>query len=77
MVRTIITLPHQMKVWLDNYSQAHKQSIAETIREAIKEYKGKTEREEKKNIIHKTSGLWKDREINGLEYTKNLREEWE
>lgn len=77
MTRTIITLPDELKEWLDNYSHIHHQSLAETIRCAIKEYKKNKQDEVKNDILYKTSGIWKNRKIDGLEYVENLRKEWE
>ncbi|MBN1699349.1 MAG: hypothetical protein JW881_17650 [Spirochaetales bacterium] len=53
MARTIITIPDDIKTWLDHYSHRHHQSLAATIRAAIKNFK-------KKNRIKKTRILfWK------------------
>ena len=30
----------------------------------------------KNDILSKTSGIWKDRKIDGLEYVKKQRNEW-
>ena len=30
-----------------------------------------------KNILSKTSGIWKNRKIDGLEYVRKLRGEWD
>ena len=76
MVRTIITIPDEIKKWLDNYSHTHHQSLAETIRMAIKEYIEKNRNQEEKQIIKTTAGIWKDRKIDGLEYVNKIRKEW-
>ncbi|MEE9431529.1 MAG: hypothetical protein V3V16_10835 [Melioribacteraceae bacterium] len=76
MTRTIISIPEDMKVWLDNYSKTNKKPTAETIREALKEYKVKIENESKIDLLSQTSGLWKEKNIDGLEYVKSLRSEW-
>jgi len=77
VIRTIISLTEDIKVWLDNYSHAHRQSISETIRKAIIEYKDKRDREQSDGIIQKTSGIWKKRKIDGLAYVNKLREDWD
>ena len=77
MIRTIITLPRELKNWLDNYSKARNRPTAETIREAIIAYKAAVENDQDKDILKKTSGIWKDRNIDGLDYMESLRDEWE
>jgi len=76
MIRTIITLPRELKIWLDNYSKKHNRSTAETIREAISAYKAKLENQTKDGILSKTYGIWKNRKIDSLEYVRKLRDEW-
>ncbi len=34
------------------------------------------ENQSKDNILSKTSGIWKDRKIDGLDYMRKLRDEW-
>ena len=77
MIRTIITLPRELKNWLDNYSKAHNRPMAETIREAIIAYKSNIENESDDDLLKKTNGIWKDRNIDGLDYVESLRDEWE
>jgi predicted DNA-binding protein len=75
MIRTIISLPREIKVWLDDYSKKKNKPTAETIREALKEYKQKVESDET-DSLSATAGLWKEREIEGNEYVEKLRSEW-
>ena len=77
MLRTIITLPRELKMWLDNYSKGKKQSTAETIREALREYKANKNKEDQNNILERTHGMWKPQKLDGLRYVNKLREEWE
>ena len=77
MIRTIITLPRELKNWLDNYSKSHNKPTAETIREAIIAYKANVENESTDDLLKKTRGIWKDRKIDGLDYVESLRNEWE
>ncbi len=76
MKRTIITIPDEMKIWLDTYSKKLNRPTAETIREAIAEYKERVEKE-RKNILSDTAGLWKNKRIDGIDYVERLRDEWE
>jgi predicted DNA-binding protein len=75
MIRTIISLPREIKVWLDDYSKKKNKPTAETIREALKEYKEKVE-SNKTDSLSATAGLWTEREIEGNEYVEKLRSEW-
>ena len=76
MLRTIITLSQDLKNWLDKYSREKKQSTAETIREALVEYRQKKDSESSDEILKKTSGIWKGR-IESEEYVEKIRKEWE
>jgi predicted DNA-binding protein len=75
MIRTIISLPREIKIWLDDYSKKLNKSTAETIREALKIYKDKVE-SEKTDMLTATSGLWKDKKVEGNEFVEKLRSEW-
>lgn len=75
MIRTIISLPREIKVWLDDYSRRLNKPTAETIREALKEYKEKVE-SEKTDSLSATAGIWKKRKIDGNQYVDKLRSEW-
>ncbi len=75
MIRTIISLPREIKVWLDDYSRRLNKPTAETIREALKEYKEKVE-SEKTDSLSATAGIWKKRKIDGNQYVEKLRSEW-
>lgn len=75
MIRTIISLPREIKVWLDDYSKRQNKPTAETIREALKEYKEKVE-SDKTDSLSATAGIWKEREVDGNEYVEKLRSEW-
>jgi len=76
MTRTIISLPQELKVWLDDYSKSNNMPTAETIREAIKAFRKKTEKESKVDLLSQTYGLWKEKNIDGLDYMESLRDEW-
>ncbi len=76
MTRTIISIPQELKVWLDDYSQSNNKPTAETIREAIRAYKKKIETESGVDLLSQTNGLWKAKNIDGLKYVESLRNEW-
>ena len=77
MVRTVITLPESDKKWLEEYSERHDQSMAETVRQAIRCYQARTSGEPTENILRETAGMWHHRDKDGLQYQRDLREEWE
>ncbi|HPI36616.1 MAG TPA: hypothetical protein PK397_01615 [Ignavibacteriaceae bacterium] len=75
MIRTLISLPREIKVWLDDYSKKKNKPTAETIREALKQYKEKVE-SEKVDSLEATAGIWKDKKLDANEYVDKLRSEW-
>ncbi|MBU2494006.1 MAG: CopG family transcriptional regulator [Bacteroidetes bacterium] len=77
MLRTIITLSQDLKMWLDRYSRERKQSTAETIREALIEYRKKKSEEKSLDVFLSTSGLWKEKKMNGTDYSEKIRKDWE
>ena len=77
MIRTLISLPEEDKAWLENYSHAKHKSVAAVIRSAIKQYKVIVGEEENDSLLAETSGLWKNRDEDGLHYVSRLRGEWE
>lgn len=76
MIRISIRIPHELKVWLDAYSKRNNKSNTKTIIEAIKAYRKKIETESKANLLSQTSGLWIEKNKDGLEYVESLRNEW-
>ena len=78
MVRTLISLEEKDKRWLDSYSRMKHQSIAETVRKALQDYRDRIDSDDevKKDLLGVTAGLWKGRGIDGLDYVDRLRNEW-
>ena len=72
--RTIITVSDEDKLWLDNYSRSFGISMAEAIRRGIARLKVEEGKSTYESIVRYTRGIWK--KGNGLEYQKNLRNEW-
>ena len=77
MTRTIITLSDDDKAWLNNYSSLKHESVAEIIRTAIKIYRKTIHGNLGAGMLSKTAGLWKARNIDGINYVNKLREEWD
>lgn len=76
MVRTLISLEEKDKRWLDSYSRSRHQSIAETVREALRVYREQNKSDEKTQVLNATAGLWKSRDMDGQDYVDGLRNEW-
>jgi len=72
--RTIITLPEEDKHWLEAYSNVHKISVAEAIRQGIQTLKNSKTEQTYRQLVMKTVGLWKKGD--GLEYQEKIRSEW-
>ena len=72
VMRTIIELPEDQVEALANLCRTEGISRAEAIRRAVAEYMDKQR--------HATAagafGLWRDRPVDGLEYERQLRDEW-
>ena len=76
MIRTLISLEEKDKRWLDSYSRRKHQSIAETVRQALHDYRDRSDVDEKSDLLNLTAGLWRDKGIEGLDYIDSLRNEW-
>ena len=77
MPRTVVAIPEEEKAWLRQYSRRHRQSVAETIRQAVRSYRENAAEQTTEDLIRQTAGIWKDRGIDGLAYVTELRDEWE
>ncbi len=79
MNRMIITLEDADKLWLARESKAEKKSIAQIIRDAIKDYKErvakKPEEETFEELLEATRGTWTQGDP--LTYQQNIRAEWD
>ena len=72
--RTIITLPEELKRWLQSYSRAHGISLAEAVRQGVQKLKVSEQQELYRPLVDSTKGIWE--KGNGLEYQENMRSEW-
>ena len=75
MVRTLVSIEESDKRWLDRYSDKHKQSTAETIRLAIREFQKKSRESGYRTVLKDTMGLFKGRE-DSVKFVRKLRNEW-
>ena len=76
MVRTIVTMDESDKRWLDQYSGQQGQSVAQTIRLAIKEFQKKMRAGNYQKILDRTFGILKDKE-DSVKFVRKLRDEWD
>ncbi len=77
MSRLIITLSDDDKRWLQIYSQQHKQSIAETIREAVRRLRERSSQSDLKLVLRETAGAWGKSDEDSQEAVDRLRSEWD
>jgi hypothetical protein len=73
--RIIITLSEEDKLWVDGYSQAHKISVAEALRQGLATLRHQEGLEAYRRLVEKTGGIWKKGD--GLSYQQTIRSEWE
>ena len=73
LMRTIIDVPDALIESLDQFGALEQRSRAALIRDAITEYL------KVKSIpaAEEAFGLWRKREVDGVQYQKSLRDEWE
>ena len=77
MVRALISIEDKQLSRLDRLAQKNKRSRAELVREAINQYLAQKDKEPTwEEIVEKTAGIWKYKNIDALEYQRRLREEW-
>ena len=77
MTRTIVTISEEDKKWLGGYSKNQKQSLAQTIRLAIKEFRNRRKNNDFKTVMEKAFGLWDGRHGDGVAYQRKSRAEWD
>ena len=76
MTRLLLSIPDEMKSWLEQYSHSTNQPIAKTIRDAISEFIVERQSLDANEMIKSTAGIWVDKKIDGLEYVNKIRGEW-
>lgn len=76
-MRTLVDIPQEDLAALDLLSKAEKRSRAAVIRAAISDYLAEKDRQRRWALIETGFGIWKDRGIDGLEYERAIRAEWD
>ena len=72
-MRTIIDLPDDVVAQLDRLGAAEKRSRAALVREAV----GMLLSQRQLPLPEAAFGMWKDRDIDGVDYQRALRSEWD
>lgn len=72
-VRTIIDLRDDQLAELDAITAEERISRAEALRRAVDVYL----RERKRDAARKAFGAWQHKKLDGVEYTRAVREEWD
>ena len=78
MVRALITLEDEQIKKLDLLARKDKKSRAQLVREAVAQYVDKKEKEPTwEEIVKRTAGIWKHKNIDTDTYIEQLRSEWD
>ncbi len=73
--RISLTISEEDKLWLDEYGELHKISLAEAVRQGIDLLKKGERQKTYQHLVESTCGIWKKGD--GLSYQKKMRAEWE
>ena len=78
-MRTIIELPEEQVRRLDEHCRRERISRAEGVRRAVAALleHDEAERETDQQVLRSTFGAWKHLGIDGLEYQRAIRAEWD
>ena len=76
-MRTIIDLTDEQIKRLAEYTACHGVSRAEAVRRAVDALTKETEAERRRRVLAETFGAWKHLGIDGLEYQRQIRAEWD
>lgn len=76
-MRTLVDLPEKQIKALNQLSKQRKVSRAQLVREAVSSYIDANSKAARKAALDGTFGIWKDRDIDGLEYQRSIRAEWD
>ena len=74
MIRTIIGLQSDEKIWLERRAKQTNESMSELIRRAIRDMRHKEE-SSFQALLDQTAGLWTKGD--GLAYQQEIRGEWD
>lgn len=78
MVRTVISLGHEEKAWLDEKSRAEGVAMTELVRRAVRRYRQSEAAASPRGVraaLKATRGLWSRGD--GLAYQRRVRSDWD
>ncbi len=77
MIRTIISLDPEDKLWLDRKAEEENVTMTELVRQAVRRYRAEHETNNPplERLLQETAGIWPRED--GLAYQRRLRGEWE
>lgn len=81
MTRTIVDIPDEDLQFLAELCAREKISRAEAVRRAVREYRSNAkpfiDLEAREKALNGIFGMWKGRNIDSVEYQRQLRAEWD
>ena len=78
MPRTVISLSHEDKAWLDLQAREERAPMTELVRRAVREYRERCDAAAEpslEDLLERTRGGW--RRGDGLHFQNAARDEWE
>lgn len=78
-MRTTVELPQDQVEALDRMSEEDRRTCEAVIRAAVADYleQQRSDRSDRRAAMEAEFGIWKDRGIDGLEYERAIRAEWD
>jgi metal-responsive CopG/Arc/MetJ family transcriptional regulator len=72
-MRTLVDIPDSLLEEVDDVARREKLSRAEAVRRAIREYVA----QRRGGRADAAFGIWKSRQVDGLDYENSVRGEWD
>lgn len=76
-MRTLVDIPEKHLKALSELSKQRKTSRAALVREAVSKYLAENSKSARKAAIDAAFGIWKDRDMDTMQYLDELRSEWD
>jgi hypothetical protein len=78
MVRTLVTLDDDDKAWLDTRARETGVSMAQVVREAVRQYRAglpESRSDKRRRLLEQLKGTWRNGD--GLAWQRERRAEWD